>query len=514
MEPSIRRGAKAEGDEFPRNRCRNHGIEGGRRLGGGEVLASAYEGCEIHQPEPGWAQLDAEAVWAQICRLIGRAVSQSGRDPVRALAVSSLGEAVVPLGRGGEVLAPSILNSDVRGAEYLARGKRLIRDSRLYALNGNTFGNQYGLTKLLWIRDHQPQVFDQVERFLLWGSFVAWKLGAEPVVDYSLANRTLLFDLDRESWSLELMNRAGLDPSKFPEPRPCGAAIGTVSTRLAADLGLPRGVAIINGAHDQCASAVGCGVLDEGLAACGMGTYTCLTPVFRKRPSPAKMIRRGLNTEHHAAPGRYVCFVFNKGGAWVQWFRGAFAQAEWQAARKAGQDVYSRLFAEVPEGPSSVDFVPHLDPGKEATGFPPPPLGALAGVRPETSRGEILKGIVEGVTFDLRRRLEAADAVGIRFKELRAAGGGSQSDMWVQLCADLLGRPVLRTRVREAGVLGAAIIAGVGCGAFPSLEAGSAQMVSPERLFEPQERTRRAYASHYQRYLELSAVWRGRAGQG
>ncbi len=479
----------------------------------GRILASAYEECALHQPEPGWAELDAEAAWGQIRRLILRTVSQAKRDPVKALAVSSLGEAMVLVGPQGEALAPSILNSDVRGAEYLERGKRPIGDSRLYALNGNTLGNQYGLTKLLWIRDHRRSIFDRTEKFLPWGSYVAWKLGAEPVVDYSLANRTLLFDLERKTWSAELMSRAGLDPSKFPETRCCTEAVGTVPARLAAELGLPEGVRIINGAHDQCASAVGCGVLEEGQAACGMGTYTCVTPVFRKRPPAASMIRRGLNTEHHAAPGRYVCFIFNQGGAWVRWFRGAFAQAEWQAARETGEDLYSRLFAEMPEGPSSVQFVPHLTPSKVIKAFSPPAQGVLAGVEPGTPRGEILKGIIEGVTLDLRRRLESVDTAGIRVGELRASGGGSRSDLWLQLCADLLERPVLHTQVAEAGVLGAAIIAGVGYGVFPSLEAGASQMVGAERLFEPRRSARTEYAARYQKFLELSAGCRGWAGE-
>jgi len=471
----------------------------------GTILASGYEEIERHQPEPGWAELDAQSVWEQVRRLIQHTVSRARQDPVRALAVSSLGEAIVPVGPQGELLAPSILNSDVRGAEYLESTKRLIKNSELYALNGNTLGNQYTLTKLLWIRDHRREVFERADKFLLWGSYVAWKLGADPVVDFSLANRTLLFDLEQETWSAELMNRVGLDASKFPEPRPCVEPVGSVPARLAAELGLPKGVRIINGAHDQCASALGCGVLEEGQAACGMGSFTCVTPVFRVRPPADVMIRRGLNTEHHAAPGRYVSFIFNQGGFWVRWFRDAFAQAEWQTARKTGEDLYTRLFGEMPERPSTVQFFPHLSSRRDLKAYPPPARGVLAGMDPGTPRGEILKGIIEGVTFDLRRRLDLADRAGIRVGELKASGGGSRSDQWLQLCADLLGRPVLRTQVPEAGVLGAAIIAAVGGGVFPNLEAGASQMVRPERLFEPRTATLDEYAVRHQRFLELGS---------
>lgn len=142
------------------------------------------------------------------------------------------------------------------------------------------------------------------------------------------------------------------------------------------------------------------------------------------------------------------------------------------------------------------------------TGFAPPPLGVLAGIRPDTSRGEILKGILEGITMDLRGRLEGATAVGIRVEQLHAVGGGSRSDAWVQLCADVLDLPLARPRVREAATMGAAIIAGAGCGTFPTLEQGVQAMVQPGRAFEPQASRRQVVAGRYEQYRDTYARWR------
>jgi hypothetical protein len=149
----------------------------------------------------------------------------------------------------------------------------------------------------------------------LWGSFVPFMLGADPCVDYSLDNRTLLFDVDGEDWSDELLDWAGLDRAKLPTTVPSGTVLGRISRDIASELGMPSGVAPVVGAHDQCANAVGCGAVERGRAVYGMGTFFCITPVFDRRPEPRAMIERGLNAKHHAVPGLYVSFIYSQGGA-------------------------------------------------------------------------------------------------------------------------------------------------------------------------------------------------------
>lgn len=468
----------------------------------GRLIATAYEEYDIQRSQPGWAELDSQRVWEQVKRTIRKAVSEAKSDPVRALAVSSLGEAAVPVTRDLQVLGPSILNFDVRGAEYVESLHNALDDERLYRINGNTFGNHYGLTKLKWIKEHQPELYQRADLFLLWESFVTFMLGAEPVVDYTLANRTLLFDLDRGDWSAQLLAWAGLDRAKLPATAPSGTVIGTVSGRVADELGLPAKVAIVTGAHDQCANALGCGVIQPGRAAYGLGTYICVTPVFEQRPEPGLMIQRGLNTEHHAAPGRYVSFIYNQGGSILKWYRDTFASVERYQAQQAGRDIYADLIAEMPRGPSSVIALPQW-----STMGPPQFIsdscGVLAGLRLETTRGDILKGILEGVMFDLRECLESLPATGIEVTDFRAVGGGSKSDAWLQICADIMGRPVVRPKITEAGVLGAAIIAGNGSGLFASMEAGAETMVQLDRTFVPDPQMQKLYDSRFDKYRQL-----------
>lgn len=468
----------------------------------GRPLASAYEEYDPRRPRPGWAELDSARVWGIIKRAIAKAARGASSDPVEALAVSSLGEAVVPVSRDRRILGPSILNFDARGAEYLDGRYRSVSDERLYGINGNPLGNNYSLTKLMWIKRHRPELYRRVDYFLHWSGFVSFMLGAEPVVDYSLANRTLLFDLELRDWSDYLIDAFALDREKLPRALPSGIAIGAVSRGIAEELGLPANIPIVSGAHDQCANGVGCGVIEPGRAMYGMGTFLCMMPVFDRRLDTAAMLARGLNTEHHAVAGRFVSFIYNQGGALVKWYRDTFAAVERRQAEGTSRDIYQALISEIPATPSKVIVLPYFT----ATG--PPKFienssGVITGLRLETSRGEILKGILEGTTFYLRECFESLPGVGMEIGDFRVVGGGSKSDAWIQISADILGRPFVRVAAAEAGALGAAIIAGTGSGRFLSPRAGVEAMVKLERTFYPDPQRRLRYDERFAAYRRL-----------
>ncbi len=476
----------------------------------GEMIHSAYREYDVQRPQPGWAELDPATIWTLVKEAIREVTTHASTETaesIQALAVSSMGEAVVPVTLDRDILGPSLLNFDVRGEEYLEDLRHMLPNMRLYPINGNTLGNHYSLTKLKWIKQHRPEQYNQTRQFLHWSAFIAFMLGADPAVDYSLANRTLLFDLDQGTWSDELVSLAGLDREKLPRTVPSSTPIGTVAPHVADELGLPRQTVIVSGAHDQCANAVGCGVILPGSAVCGLGTYVCVTPVFTGRSATDAMIARGLNTEHHAIPGRFVSFIYNHGGSIVKWFRDTFASAEHRQAAAAGQSVYPALFAEIPDTPSRVTVLPHFSP----TG--PPDFisdssGVMTGLYLDTPRGEILAGIVEGITYYLKACIDDLPATGITITDYRTVGGGSQSDVWVQMCTDILGRPFSRPAVTEAGSLGAAIMAGVGSGVFSSFEQGVDMMVKPEQYFEPDLDRHQRYMERYEHYKQLGPLLR------
>ncbi|MBU0640300.1 MAG: hypothetical protein KKB50_15650 [Planctomycetes bacterium] len=473
----------------------------------GTVIAAAYAEYAIHEPHPGWAELGTHEVWRKVQDTIARVAADCHADPIQALAVSSLGEAVVPVTADRRILGPSILNFDARGAEYVSRIGAGMDASYFYSIAGVTPSNTLGLPKLLWIKEHQPELYEQTAYFLPWSAFVSFMLGAEPATDYSLASRMLCFDIDRCDWSQEILDRVGFDGHKLPRTVPTGTAIGTVSQEAADRLGLPRGATIVAGCHDQCATAVGCGAIREGPAAFGMGTYFCITPTFAERCDADMMLRCGLNTEHHAVPSKYVTFIYNQGGVLLRWFRDTFAAAEHRQAQREGRDIYADLIAEAPRGPSEVLVLPHFV-ATGPPGFVTNSTGVLAGVSLGTRRGDILKGILESVVYYLREGVDNLQETGITINELRAAGGGSRSDVWLQICADIMGQPLTRVEQSEAGVTGCAIIAGVGSGVLQSFEEGVAAMVRLGRTFQPDPKQHTRYQPSYEHYRKLWPLMR------
>jgi len=465
----------------------------------GECLARAYREYPTLHPQEGWAELDSRAVWDAIKQTIAEAAAGAQGDPVTALSVSSMGEAMTPVSKDRQILANSILCSDVRGSEYAEAFLRDPGQERFYAINPNVLGIAYSMPKLAWIRDHMPDLYRSAHRFLLWGDLVGFMLGGEPITSYSLANRTLLFDIHRECWSETLIEKAGLDVGKLPAVAPSGSIAGTVSHGMAEELGLPPGVVIVVGGHDQCCNALGAGIIEAGRAVCGAGTFECYAPAFTMPSDPMEMLRRRLNIEHHVVPGLYLTFAYNQSGSLVRWFRDTFARAEALAA-PPGTDIYDVLTAEMPTDPTDLLVLPYFEPtGPPA--FVTDATGAILGLRTTTTRGDILKAIMESAVLYFVECTEALNALGLGSSEYVAAGGGSRSDAWMQIRADVFGVPFIRARETEGSTLGAAMLAGVASGVYSSFESAVSLMVARDRVFVPDP-------VRHERYRKKSEVYR------
>ena len=463
----------------------------------GRLLASASREYATHHPAPGYAELDSAEVWRKTRAIVSEVAGQTAGDPIRALCVSSMGEALVPVSRDRRLLANSILSSDARGAEYAEALRRDFGEERFYRINPNVISPQYSLPKLMWIRDHEPELFGRADRFLLWSDAVNFLLGCEPTCNNSHANRTLLFDLDANDWSDELLAWAGLERGRFGRIVAGGEVVGEVSEQAAAELHLPKGVVVVAGGHDQCPNALGCGCIRAGTAVCGIGTYECLTPVFAKPRDPLSMWRQKLNIEHHVLPGLYVAFLFNQSGSLVRWFRDTFAAGESGAG-----DIYARLNAEIPVEPTRLLVLPHFEPPPWPE-YIPDTAGAIVGLRTGTRRGEILKAIMEGATFHFVEGVDALRRMGVNTAEFVASGGGAKSDAWLQIKADIFGAPFVRLHNAEGGVTGAAMLAGMATGALAGAEEAVAAFVKRERLFEPDSRRHAIYREQGARFREL-----------
>ncbi|MDW8070360.1 MAG: FGGY-family carbohydrate kinase, partial [Anaerolineae bacterium] len=310
----------------------------------GALVALAYREYPILHPQPGWAELDMQDVWSKVQEVIREVTAAARGQPITALAVSSMGEAMTPVRLSDRtILDRVILGIDVRGEEYVAHMAQRPGAQRLHEVNGNILGLAHSAPKLAWLRDHRPDLFERADMFLLTSGLIGFLLGGEPVTDFSLANRTLLFDIHAADWSPELLEAVGIPREKLPRVVPAGSVVGEVDATLADALGLPRGVKIVVGGHDQCCNALGAGVVRPGRAVYGMGTFICITPTYDHMPPSPPLRAAGLNIEHHVLPGQFVSFIYNIGGSILRWARDTMASAEYAEAQAKGYDIYDRL---------------------------------------------------------------------------------------------------------------------------------------------------------------------------
>ena len=468
----------------------------------GKLLSSSYNEYNILRPFPGYAELDSIDVWQKVKIAIAQVLTKTSGKSIKALSIASLGEAVVPVTKDRKILSSSILNFDTRGNEFVDQFALFKDKERLYRINGNISGNNYTLTKLLWIKKYQPQLYVKTYKFLFWSSFVSFMLGAEPIVDYSLANRSLLFDIEKQDWSLELLKETEINREKLPKIVPPGTAIGKVTKNICEELKLLEGAIIVAGSHDQCSNALGCGVIEDKQAMYGMGTFTCIVPVFNKQNNRKDMLKYGLNTEHHAVPEKYVSFIYNQGGSIIKWYRDTFASFEHNQAKGKGEDIYIKLFNELTDSPGRMIVLPHFSK-MGAPDFISNSCGLFAGLYLDSTRDEVLKAILEGLTFSLRECLELIPDTIIEINDFRVVGGGSKSDSWIQLSADIMGKSFIRPKITDAGTLGAAIIAGAGIKIFSSLTEAIDVMVKIDKVFDPNINNFKLYNNLFKKYKSL-----------
>lgn len=470
----------------------------------GRLLAEAYREYPLSHPQPGWAELNPTEVLAGVEAVLSEAVAKAGAaDPVRAIGVSSQGEAGVPLDAEGRVLYGSPVSFDTRTVPQAEWWEREVGPERLFQITGQGLSPMYTLPKVQWLIQNVPDVRDRMTRFYCFEDYVIYKLCGRAVIDYSMAARTLAFDIHEKAWSKELLSKAGVSPELFAEPMPSGSLAGTILPDMAERLGLPRDVKLVTGGHDQPCGALGAGIIRPNVAVDGTGTVECITAALAEPVLTETMLRNNFACYPHTAPGLYVTLAYNfTGGSLLRWFRDVLGSEEIAEAEASGRDVYDVIIGKATDGVVRPLVLPHFT----ATGTPysdPASKGAIVGLGLETTRGELVKALLDGITFEMKLNLELLREAGVAVELIRAIGGGAKSPFWLQLKADMFKTPVIRLDVTEAPCLGAAMLAGIAIGAYADFEDAVAACVRECERYEPRPDRAAAYDERYQLYREL-----------
>ena len=511
--------------------------ESGRLVG-----AATVEHEPFTSPRTGWAEQDPRDWWRASAEAVRALLARSGvgADEIACVGFSGQMHGSVLLDERGEVLRPALIWCDQRTDAQCRSITERVGAARLIELTLNPALTGFTLPKLLWVREQEPELWSKVRTVLLPKDYVRFRLTGERATDVADASGTLLFDVARRTWSRGMMEAAEIDEALLPRAFESPEVTGRVTAGGAAATGLREGTPVVAGAGDQAAGAVGMGIVRPGAVSATIGTSGV---VFAATSRPALDRGGRVHTFCHAVPGRWhVMGVTQGAGLSLRWFRDRFgvraalthagnathaelgdstqatsgdARAETGGdAHAENRDPYELLCEEASVAPAGSDGVlwapylmgertPHLDPHARA---------ALVGLAANHTRSHVVRAILEGVAFSLRDTFEIFAEMNVPVERVRLGGGGARSRLWRQIQADAYGREVETVEAEEGAAYGAALLAGVGAGAWADVDAACDAVVRVASTTEPDAESSLVLAQQYQRFRALYPALRSITG--
>jgi xylulokinase len=464
------------------------------------IIARSFRRYDlIHVGENGY-ELEAETVWGKLREAIAEAHGLAG-GKTDAVAVSALGDVIIPLDAAGTAIRPCILDFDPRGKDEIRDFVQGFGAAKLFETTGMPPLHINSLAKILWIRKNEPHTFRQVRRWATFEDYILQKLGGKTAVSYSMAARTMLFDMHRKTWSTDILAAAGVHERALPQPVPSGEVVAHLTDGAAGELGFSAGAAICSGGHDMVCAAIGAGLdaNDRRTALNIMGTMEAVI-VLTKTPNLEKEMLRNLYP-CYPAWNEYLSLSLNlTSGSVLDWYRNLVPGVRGQGD---DGDEYHELLKDIDSGkPGELLVGPHFS-GVCNPVFNPDARGFLYGLSLNTAFRDLAQGILEGLCYDLKSHVEGFRKAGIPIEKLKVVGGGAHSDAWLQLKANIAGLEISRSDILEASAMGAAALCGKAVGLIDDPYKASGLMGLRETRFLPEPEAARRFEEKFVRYLSL-----------
>jgi len=472
----------------------------------GRAVSSAAREYPLYQPQNGWAEQEPEDWWRAAADTIREAVARAGVDPahIRGVGLSGQMHGLVMLDGAGRPLRRSILWCDGRTGAQCREITEKVGAKRLVELTANPALTGFTAGKVLWVRAHEPKIYAACRMMLLPKDYIRYKLTGEYATEASDAAGTNLFDVPNRVWSREVLEKLGIDPALLPRVYESPDVTGAVTREAAALTGLAPGTAVVGGAGDNAAAAVGTGVVKAGRALLTIGT----SGVIFAHADTVRIEPEGrVHAFCSAVPGCYTVMSCTlAAGLSLKWLRDNFFHAEMEAAAGTGADPYELLNAQaarVPIGANRLLFLPYLM-GERSPLLDEHARGAFIGLSAIHTKYDMLRAVMEGVAYSQRACADVLRGMGIAPAELIAAGGGARSALWRQMFADVTGCPVRRVSSSAEGpALGAALLAGVGAGVYATVPEACDAVIRYTDAQEPDLESAAAYEPYYRLYRSL-----------
>ncbi|MDR1903289.1 MAG: hypothetical protein LBQ88_13550 [Treponema sp.] len=462
----------------------------------GTIVHTGYQDYHVSRIA-GTHEIDAIEIWNTVKKLLYDASSVVPN--FEAVGITSFGESFVLVGDNEEVVHPTMMYTDPRGDTQAAELALKLGADIIAEISGTMPHPMFTLPKLMWIRQNRPEIYAKTRYIFLIGDFIVYMLTEERVTDYSLASRTMGFDIRKKTWNETIFDAAEIKVDLFAKPVPSGTLAGTIRPALAAELGLPDNFHVIICAHDQIAATIGSNVLRSGIAANGAGTVECITPVFANIPDDGALQKANFSVVSFPE-NQYCCYAFCfSGGSLISWFINQCASGQ---AKAEGDNIYRLLENAAPDRPTGILLLPHFA-GAATPYMDTGSKGAIIGLELSHTTADIYRAVMEGISYEMMLNMERLAEVGVTIRSLYASGGCARSAVWLQMKADIFGVPVTRLSLDEAGTFGGIMLTGRAVGAFDSLNQGAELLVKPVHTYEPRPEMHEQYKQHYERYRKL-----------
>jgi xylulokinase len=464
----------------------------------GRLLALRRAGTPTTRLPGGEAEHDADALWALVARLTGEVVGELKGARVEAVATASVAEAGVPLDKDGQAVGPAIAWYDSRGVAQADWWAEHAGNELVYRVTGQPIDSHYGVNKLMWLREHEPEAFARARHWLSLADLVTYRMCGTYATDFTLASRTMCFDQRRLDWSDELLKLAGLDRAIFPGAHPSGTRVGAVTTEAAAATGLPAGAPVVTGGHDRlCAAFASRG--RHAVPVDSVGSAEALVVPVDHYAERAPVEAGSISCYADVVPGQYVFSArIGYSGALVDWYRREVLQT-------ASSTGTSSLDAEIawPLSFSGLVCYPSFGRVLAPAWDEAAAAGAILGLTLGHRQSHILQALVESVGYSLRANLEWLERLVGSIPALRVEGRLAESRVWAQLRADVTGRQIEVVRLEEATALGAALLAGVGGGLFADHAAAADAVTRDLQTWQPEPGLAATYADVFEHGFRL-----------
>lgn len=460
----------------------------------GNVIGAASRSYPCSHPRPGWSEQNPEDWYGAAVSAVREVVVQSGSGLVAVEGISFAGQmhGLVVLDKDDRVIRPAVLWNDGRSVEECSYLNETIGKQRLIDHCGNIAFPGFTAPKLLWMRAHEPGLFERIDKLMLPKDYLVYRMTGMFCTDVSDASGTLLFDVRNRVWSRFMVDLVGIDVQQLPSVHESWEVVGELSASAAMDCGLPQGVRVSIGAGDNAASAVGMGCVREGQCNISLGTSGT---VFIPSQTMPELVGDGLHAFADATGSyHFLGCILSAASANGWWIRNTLASG---FPQEIGKIVPSSL------GRNRTFFLPYLM-GERSPINDAGARAAFVGMDMDTTRTDMVQAVIEGVTFALRQSFNVAVDAGVCVDDLALCGGGAQNDIWCQIVADVFNMPVRVLDSSGGPGYGACLLSMVGCGLYPNVKVAAQSCApGPTKLVAPDASAAMRYDERYRAFESL-----------